>query len=208
MLFVGTVILISCVPRANPQDQVRQEFLEDSIRTVRIQDSLALRSVKRMIAGRLEILDEPPLDSTVEESYRIIVEFSWGKSPVGAMMSVLAQQTPSVPAITIHSFPENKRSEFKTTLTDAEFSTISNFLDSIGFRDLPVFESVDVTALDANRYFIERMKGGEHYAISRSDSVDRFVFNLLAKLLTAAEFSPELVTEFLRLEADSVKRCL
>jgi hypothetical protein len=159
-------------------------------------DSLAALDFKARLGDRYLDFDIKAPEKTIDEAYRVHTEFGWGVSPVGAIFSVLAEKSGTRHSMQIYTLPNGKRSVFTKEITADEFKRISRTFDSIDFENQPLLLKVDFTRYDASKYVLESFKRGSYHAISRSDSVDLYVYKLLADFAAIAGVSPELVKDF------------
>ena len=71
--------------------------------------------------------------------------------------------------------------------------------DEVDFEHQPIVEKVDYKVYDGSRYTVEQLEKGQYHVVSRSDSVDRFIYQVLVESLQTASYNPELINEFERL---------
>jgi hypothetical protein len=203
LLLMPMLANISCQShRAKEAEEIRSQFLQDSIREVHATDSLRRNALKDRIDGYRALLDELPIENSDTESYRVFVEFSWGKSPVGSLLAVHVSKNNGLHQIVIKSLPVSAREgrlRAQKQISEAEFQKIAGMFDEVDFERQPIVEKVDYKVYDASQYVVEQSEAAQYHAISRSDSVDKFVFQILVAVLHTASYNnPELMNEFER----------
>lgn len=189
--------------RTDVAEELRSHFLRDSLSEIRATDSIRRIAVRNRVDGYRSLLDELSIEDSENESYRVFVEFSWGKSPVGSHLAVHVSKNNGLHQITIKSLPVSAKDgklRAQKQISEAEFQRIAGMFDAVDFERQPIVEKVDYTVYDASRYYVEQVEAGQYHAISRSDSVDRFIYQILVETLHTASYNnPELINEFDRL---------
>jgi hypothetical protein len=189
--------------RADAAEELRSQISQDSLRDISVTDSLQRTAVKGRLGDYRALLGELSIEDLESESYRVFVEFSWGKSPVGSHLAVHVSKNNGVHEIVIKSLPVSAKDgklRAQEQISDAEFQRIAGMFDAVDFEHQPIVEKVDYKVYDVSRYIVEQLEDGQYHAISRSDSVDRFVYQILIETLRAASYNnPELISEFERL---------
>jgi hypothetical protein len=176
---------------------------QDSVILVQAEDSLRRTALRKRLKKYLQVLGITSMEGSANESYRVIVEFAWGKSPVGSHLVIYAARNEGGGELTVKSLPAlegQKKLNSKEPISHEDFQRIAEIFATADFEHRPVAENVDYVVYDASMYIVEQVAGGRYYGISRSSAVDPFIYQLLIELLnTASEKNIELVNEFERL---------
>jgi hypothetical protein len=202
LTMMATLTNMSCQVRHSEAAQdFRSQRLADSLADLQVADSLRRLALRDRIKDYCTLLEEASIEDSQIESYRFFVEFSWGSSPVGSHLVVHILKTDGLPHINIKSLPASgTRKLTSQQISEAEFQKLAAMFDAVDFESQPIVETVDYQAYDATRYVVEQIEAGHYHGISRSNAVDRFVYQILTETLRAASFdNADLIAEFERL---------
>jgi hypothetical protein len=192
-LWIAGVVVLSF---AGCRKDLREEQArQDSLREVASLDSVRQWGFFKSLDARLEMLDELPLEVVCDDCIRIVVVMGWRDSTVGPMMAITASRKDM--SFRMRAFPNNRRADMvERQLDPQEYKQLAGILDSARFTSLPLFEEVDYQVFDTNVYYIEQVREGRYYGISRSARVDDFVYQLVSAASLMAGLPGEFLAHF------------